>query len=182
MFLPALGVAGALAGLTAAGALASSISVSGQNYTVTARTLRGSDFAQYGAALPTAAGTRMVAVSVIGNAALSGLCQAAGIPGTSLSLRLTAGGHGNPVRAANMVVAADRLHGDARFSDIVIGQDAGHLGAGGVTPPPRAGTFGEMAGSVTIRNLRQDTWLTTAGTFSLPGLSLGFTAGPRPCG
>lgn len=182
MFVPALGVAGALVGLTAAGALTNSISVSGQNFTVAASTLSGSNFAQYGAALPTAAGTKMVAVSVIGNAKLTNLCQAVGIPTTPLSLKLTAGGGGTPASASNMVVAADSLQGDASFSNIVIGQDAGQLGANGVTPKPTAGTFGEMADHVTINNLKQDTWLTTAGTFKLPGLSLGFTTDPTPCG
>ena len=38
----------------------------------------------------------------------------------------------------------------------------------------QAGGFGQEAGSVTIDNLVQDTWLTTAGTFTLPGLTLGF--------
>jgi hypothetical protein len=182
MFVPALGVAGALVGLTAAGALTNAISVSGQSFTVAASSLQGSNFAQYGAPLPTAAGTKMVAVSVIGDAHLSNLCQAVSIPSTPLSLKLTAGGGGTAAHATNMVVAADRLQGDATFHNIVIGQNAGDLGANGVTPAPTAGTFGEMADSVTINNLRQNTWLTTAGTFSLPGLNLGFTTDPTPCG
>jgi hypothetical protein len=174
MLVPSLGAAGALIGLTASGVLASSISVSGQAYTVAASKLQGTGFAQYGAPLATAAGTKFVAVSVIQSANLSSLCQSVAVPGTPLTLKLTAGGGGTPVQAGNMVVAADHLSGDASFGNIVIGQDAGQLGAG-ATPGPAPGTFGEMADTVTIDNLRQHTWLTTAGTFTLPGLNLGFT-------
>jgi hypothetical protein len=66
------------------------------------------------------------------------------------------------------------LSGNASFGNIAIGQDAstlnqdpGNVGA--------AGGFGEQAATITIDNLRQHTWLTTAGTFTLPGLSLSFS-------
>ena len=39
-----------------------------------------------------------------------------------------------------------------------------------------AGGFGQQADSMEIDNLVQHTWLTTAGTFTLPDLSLGFGA------
>jgi Family of unknown function (DUF6230) len=173
MLVPALGAGGILVGLTASGVLASSISVSGQPFTVTASNLSGGPFAQYGAALPTAQGTKPVAVSVIGIGKLTNLCQSVSVGG--LTLRLTAGGGGNtPVSANNLVVAADTLSGDATFKNITIGQDAGQMGVSGVTPAPTSGSFGEMADSVSIDNLRQNTFLTTAGTFTLPGLSLSF--------
>jgi Family of unknown function (DUF6230) len=172
MLVPSLGVGGILVGLTASGVLASSISVSGQPFTVTASNLSGSPFAQYGAALPTAQGTKPVAVSVIGAGKLTNLCQSVSVGG--LTLRLTAGGGNTPVSADNLVVAADSLSGDATFKNITIGQDAGQMGVSGVTPAPTSGSFGEMADSVSIDNLRQNTFLTTAGTFTLPGLSLSF--------
>jgi hypothetical protein len=37
------------------------------------------------------------------------------------------------------------------------------------------GDFGQQADSVVITNLRQDNFATTAATFSLPGLTLGFS-------
>jgi Family of unknown function (DUF6230) len=172
MLVPAPGAGGILVGLTASGVLASSISVSGQPFTVTASNLSGSPFAQYGAALPTAQGTKPVAVSVIGNGKLTDLCQSVSVGG--LTLRLTAGGGGTAVSASNLVVAADSLSGNATFQNITIGQDAGQMGVSGVTPAPTSGSFGEMADSVSIDNLRQNTFLTTAGTFTLPGLSLSF--------
>jgi len=64
----------------------------------------------------------------------------------------------------------------ATFTNISIGDDAGTL-----TEDPgttgAAGSFGEQADTVTIDNLNQDTWLTTAGTFTLPDLRLGFGGG-----
>jgi hypothetical protein len=75
---------------------------------------------------------------------------------------------------ANLIVDAGGQTGSvATFHNISIGLDAGTL-----TEDPgttgTAGTFGEQADSVTIDNLNQDTWLTTAGTFTLPDLSLSF--------
>ena len=68
---------------------------------------------------------------------------------------------------------ADQLSGDATFSNITIGQDAGTLTEDpGVSGP--SGGFGQQADGVTIDNLRQHTWLTTAGTFTLPGFNLSF--------
>lgn len=176
MLVPSLGAAGALIGLTASGVLASSISVSGQAFTVKADQLQGNSFAQYGALLPTSQGTKPVAVSVIGDASLTNLCQSVSLG--PLTLRITAGNSGTPASASNMVVAADHLAGDATFSNIVIGQDAGQMGVSGANPAPTAGSFGQMADSVTINNLNQNTYLTTAGTFKLPNLNLGFG---NPC-
>jgi hypothetical protein len=181
MLVPALGAAGALIGLTAGGVLASSISVSGTAFTVTADQLDGSNFAQYGALMsPAGRGPTPVAVSVIQDGTLSNLCQAVSVGPVSLLLR--AGRGGTPVSASDLVVAADHLSGEATFSNIQIGQDAGTLNVpSGTYPAPTAGGFGESASHVTIGNLVQHTWLTTAGTFKLPGLSLGFTTASSPC-
>jgi hypothetical protein len=90
-----------------------------------------------------------------------------------VTLRITAGGGGNPATASNLIVDSDNLSSDATFNNIVIGQDAGTLSEDpGVTGP--SGGFGQQADSVTIDNLHQNTWLTTAGTFTLPGFSLSF--------
>jgi Family of unknown function (DUF6230) len=165
--VPAAAVAGILVGLTAEGALASSISVSGQEFIITATQLKGTGFAQFGGALPNSKGSQTpVIVSSIKNATMSNLCQSVSVLG--MTVHLTAGGKGDPVSASNLVVdASDQTASSAVFSDISIGQDAGTLGG-------PAGTFGEAASQVTIDNLVQHTWYTTAGTFTLPNLSLGF--------
>ena len=165
--VPAFVVAGLLVGLTAEGALASSISVSGQEFTITADQLAGTGFAQYGGTLPNSHGSQTpVIVSSIKNATMTDLCQSVTVLG--MTVHLTAGGGGSPVSASNLVVDAnDQTASSAVFTNLSIGQDAGTLGG-------PAGTFGEAADQVTINNLVQHTWYTTAGTFTLPGLSLGF--------
>lgn len=165
--IPAIAVAGVLVGLTAEGALASSISVSGQEFTITADQLAGTGFAQFGGALPNSSGGQTpVIVSSIKDATLTKLCQSVSVLG--MTVHLTAGGNGTPVSASNLVVDAnDQTASSAVFTNISIGQDAGTLGG-------PAGTFGEEADQVTIDNLVQHTWYTTAGTFTLPSLSLGF--------
>lgn len=165
--IPAAVVAGLLVGLTAEGALASSISVSGQEFTITANQLKGSGFAQYGGALPSSRGGQTpVIVSSIKNATMSNLCQSVTVLG--MTVHLTAGSGSTPVSANNLVVDAnDQTASSAIFTNISIGQDAGTLGG-------PAGTFGEEASGVTINRLVQHTWYTTAGTFTLPNLSLGF--------
>ena len=174
--VPAVAIAGTLVGLTAEGAIASSISVSGQAFTIAASQLSGSGFEQFGGVVTETGGTQHpVMVSAIQNANLSNLCQSVSVFG--ITLRLTAGGGGTPANAQNLIVDADSQTGSsATFTNITIGQDAGTLTeVPGVTGP--AGTFGEQADSVTINDLRQDTWLTTAGTFTLPNLNLGFGQG-----
>ena len=76
--------------------------------------------------------------------------------------------------ASNLIVDASGQTGSkAVFHNITIGQDAGSLGADpGATGP--AGGFGQEADSVVIDNLVQHTWLTTAGTFTLPDLRMSF--------
>lgn len=168
--VPAVAIAGTLVGLTAEGALASSISVSGQEFTVTADSLTGTGFAQYGNILSGGPnGEQAVIVSAMQTATLSNLCQSVSVPTPlgNLVIRLTAGGSGTPVSADNLVVDANDLSGSsATFTNIAIGQDAGTLGG-------TAGSFGESADSVTINGLVQHAWYTTAGTFTLPNLSLG---------
>jgi hypothetical protein len=167
VMLPAMAIAGLLVGLTAEGAIGASISVSGQEFLVTADELDGTGFQQYPGQVAVDGGggsktTVPVIISAIRNATLTNLCQSVSVAG--LTLRLTAGGGATPVSASDLVVDAATVSGNARFQNIAIGTDAGR------------GKFGEQAGNVTITHLRQDTWLTSAGTFTLPGLSLGFGA------
>lgn len=172
--VPAVAIAGILVGLTAEGAIASSFSVSGTEYTVTASQLNGSGFVQFGTALPQGNKQLPVIESGIASAQLTNLCQSVSVPvfGT---IRLTAGTtSGSPVSASNLIVDASGQTGsEAIFKNITIGQDASTLDQDGAAVGS-PGAFGEQATHVTIDNLVQKTWLTTAGTFTLPNLSLGF--------
>ena len=170
--VPAVIVAGALIGLTAEGAIASSISVSGEQYLITASKLTGTGFEQFGGTVSSTSGSQPVIISAIHSATLTNLCQSVTIG--PITLHLTAGGDGTPVSAQNLIVDASGQTGsEAVFHNISIGLDAGTLnedpGADGTS-----GGFGQQADSMEIDNLVQHTWLTTAGTFTLPDLSLGF--------
>jgi hypothetical protein len=171
VLVPAGAIAATLVGLTAQGAIAANVSVSGQQFLVTSTQLNGTGFEQFGSEVSAGSGTKPVIVSGIGSATLSNLCQA--VKAGPLTMLLTAGG-GTPVAATNLIVDASSLSGSsATFRGITIGQDAGTLTA---TPGTAgaAGGFGEQAATITIRNLVQHTWLTTAGTFTLPGLHVSF--------
>ena len=92
--VPAVAVAGILVGLTAEGALASSISVSGQEFVITADQLKGTGFAQFGGALPNSKGGQTpVIVSSIKDATMTNLCQSVTVLG--MTVHLTAGGSGS---------------------------------------------------------------------------------------
>jgi Family of unknown function (DUF6230) len=171
LFVPALAAAAVLIGLTAEGALAANVSVSGSAFKISSTQLNGTGFVQFGGEVTDGGTAHPVAISGIQSATLANLCQSVAVG--PVTLRITAGGGGTPVSASNLIVDADQQSGNATFHNITIGQDAGTLTEDpGVTGP--AGGFGEQADSVTIDNLQQNTWLTTAGTFTLPGFSLTF--------
>jgi hypothetical protein len=166
------------------GVLAASFAVSGSNFKVSADSLNGTGFEQIGyvdhdvtfnPASGTTAGLHPVALSAIGTADLTNMCQSVvqpvTIPGVGTlgvaTLRITAAAP----HATNLTVDADDLKGDATFTNIKIGQDASTLDTvSGIQGP--AGAFGQEADGVVINNLQQTAWATTAGTFQLSGLHL----------
>jgi hypothetical protein len=185
--VPSLAATGALLGLTAGGALASSFSISGQQFQVSADSLNGTGFQQFGTVDQEANHTPVaVAESQIGSAQITNLCQSvvAGFPfglGT-FTLRITAGTGSTPVHASSLVIDANQLSGSvATFHNINIGQDASTLNAVSGVPQGAAGTFGQQASDISISNLHQTAYSTSAGTFTLPGFSLNLSAGDHSC-
>jgi hypothetical protein len=184
--VPSLAATGALLGLTASGALASSFSISGQQFQVSADQLEGSGFQQFATVDQKASGLQPVAESEIGSAQITNLCQSvvADFPfglGT-YTLRITAGGGDTPVSASSLIIDANQLSGStATFKDINIGQDASTLNAVSGVPLGSAGTFGQQASHVSISNLHQTAYSTSAGTFTLPGFRLNLSAGSNSC-
>jgi len=184
-FAAALGISGALAAamviFTANGLLAASFSISGIPFTVTASELHGTGFEQFATVDEVAPGSPnlgdtggqvVVIVSAIDQATLTNLCQSIDLGG--MQLKLTAGDSTRKVSAHTLVVDSDLISGDAEFKQITIGQDASTLDK---VPGVKGniGVFGQQADEVTITNVRQNNWATTAGTFTLPNLRLGFT-------
>jgi hypothetical protein len=171
VMVPAAAVAAALVGLTAQGAIGANISVSGREYLVTATQFSASGFEQFAKYDTQIDGKKVpVIVSALRFATINKLCQAVPTGVGNISFLLTAGSGSRPVTARNLIVDASSLAGDARFTNIAIGQDASTLNEAPAIGAP--GTFGQQADTVVIKHLVQHTWLTTAGTFTLPGLSL----------
>jgi len=166
--------------LTAQGVLAASFSVSGLPFTVTADKLQGTGFEQFATLDEMAPGSPnegdtggqlVLIVSAVKNAELTNLCQSVNLGGTNL--KITAGDHGTPVTATNLVVDSDLVTGDASFNKIEVGRDASTLNrVPGVKG--QIGVFAQQAESVTITNLRQNNFATTAATFKLANLHMSF--------
>jgi Family of unknown function (DUF6230) len=177
VMVPTVLVVTALGATIANGAVPVSFAVSGSTFRVTADKLVGTNFVQYGSAVVEKNGTpHVVAVSGIQSADLTNMCQVVAVPGTPLSMVLKAGGGGTPAHADDLIISMTDLSGDATFTNINIGQDASTLGGPDGTGG-QAGTFGQRADQVVITNLSQTAYATSAGTFTLPGLTLGFTTG-----
>ncbi|GAA3753615.1 hypothetical protein HDA32_004442 [Spinactinospora alkalitolerans] len=181
--IPALGAAGVLVALTAQGSIAASFAVSGDSFKISADSITGTGFAQYGDVSTSADDTRHpVAVSVIDEAELVNLCQSVLMetPVGEMTLLVNAGQDDTPVSAENLVVDTEQLSGDATFTNMEIGRDAGTLeNASGQSGA--AGAFGQQADTVAINDLQQVAWGVNAGTFRLSGLHLGLEPGNHEC-
>lgn len=175
-------VAGGMLFGMANGAFAASFAVSGQDFKISADRLEGDGFAQYGGVVKDAEGREIpVAMSGIKNATLVNLCQSVRVKDAPMSLTITAGTEkGRPAKATDLLIGVKDLAGDATFTNINIGQDAGTLRSGGAEARGETGAFGQQADDVTITGLRQTAVSTTAGTFTLTGLQLKLNFGSRP--
>lgn len=192
--------AGATAGLlslVANGAVAATFTVSGQQFKIRADKLVATGFVQYGTidarnepgSDPPTQAPEPVAVAAMKNATLTNLCQSVvtdlGDFG-SLTLTITAGTGKNAVTAEDMVVDMSQLNGNATFEHIEIGRDASTLDKGPTNDPGemaqrREGFFSQQADKVTITDLRQVAWATSAGRFNLYDLALRLHWGKDEC-
>jgi hypothetical protein len=182
MLLVSGAITGTLVVLTAEGALGVQFSISGIPFKVTADKLDGTGFEQFAtldSMVPNSpnagktGGQLVLIVSAIKRATLTNMCQSIALGGEYL--KITAGGGSTPVSADTLVVDSSQINGDASFGNINVGEDASKLNeVPNVTGP--AGLFSQQADHVTITNLVQTNYATTAGTFTLPGLSMGFSS------
>ncbi|MEX2981775.1 DUF6230 family protein [Streptomyces sp. C36] len=183
--VPGFAATAALAVALAQGALAASFAVSGQEFKVSAQSLEGEGFAQYGGIDRNARGKLLpVAVTAIKKARLDDLCQSVvtTLPGLGdISLRLTAGAGGKPVEAENLFIDATQLGGDATFKNIEIGRDASTLNKGPASAQGLQDAFGQQADKVVMTHVRQVAWATNAGTFKLNGLNMKIGFGKQEC-
>ncbi len=203
VMVPSLAATAAIGVGLAQGALAASFAISGQEFKVTTDKLEGTQFVQYGSVnegktlegKPFAA---PVAVSGFDTAKITNMCQSVVTPVLGLgniTLRLEAGKaaadsgkDADKVNASELYLDVSYLEADADFKNIDIGIAAGALDHGpdgkpsgrqGIQPNTKANPygFGQRAESVTLTDVKQKAWATTAGTFKLPDLKLSLHRG-----
>ncbi|GGO92812.1 DUF6230 family protein [Wenjunlia tyrosinilytica] len=187
VMVPSVAATAAIGVALGQGALAASFSVSGQQFKVTADTLDGTGFSQYGAIDSGKSGAHPVAVVGLDHANISNLCQSVVVPVPvfgDISLKLTAGTGAKKVEADNLYIDADDLSANATFHKIDIGVSVDDLSKG---PKPSKGdkvlpdSFAQQAESVHFEDVKQRAWATTAGTFKLSGLGMKVEKGKHEC-
>ncbi|MEU4694766.1 DUF6230 family protein [Actinoplanes sp. NPDC023714] len=171
-------VAGGLVLALANGALAANFTIAGEQFKLSASKLVGNGFTQYSGELETKDGTVQAAMSGIERATLNDLCQSVAVG--PVTLRIEAGDDpAHPVKAENLLIGMSSLGGDATFEEIQIGLDAGTLDRAQDEAKGESGAFGQQAKTVTINNLRQQAYYTSASTFTLNGMSLKLHVGGK---
>jgi hypothetical protein len=122
-------------------------------------------------------------VSAFKTAQIEKMCQSVVTPNIPLvgtvTLRLEAGTEPkHQVTADNLYIDVADLSANAKFEDIDIGVAAGSM-KGGPGPGMKGGSevadpngFGQQAKSVQLTDVKQTAWATTAGTFTLPNLTM----------
>ncbi|WP_433824999.1 DUF6230 family protein [Actinoplanes sp. CA-015351] len=164
-------VAGGLVLALAEGALAANFTIAGEQFKLSASKLVGTGFTQYSGELETKDGKIPAAMSGIERATLNDLCQSVAVG--PITLRIEAGTDpDHPVKANDLLIGMSSLGGDATFTEMQIGLDAGTLDRAQDEAKGAPGGFGQQAKTVTIVNLRQQAYYTSASTFTLNGMSL----------
>ncbi|MFF4798777.1 DUF6230 family protein [Streptomyces sp. NPDC001351] len=193
VMVPSVAATAAIGVALAQGALAASFSVSGQQFKVSADSLVGHGFEQYGAidsgyTLDGKKTAHPVAVSAFNDATITNLCQSVVTPDIpllgSVSLILHAGGGKDPVEASKLYIDLDDLSADATFTNIDIGVAARDANKGpgiksGDTTNPNG--FAQQAEKAELTGVKQTAWATTAGTFKLSGLKMSVQTGTHEC-
>jgi hypothetical protein len=186
VMVPTVVAAGVLTVMISQGAIAASFAVSGQQFELTAGSLTGTGFANYGTVDKEVNGTVVpVAVSAFSSAQITDLCQSVVTPLPvigDVTLTIKAGASGTPVSADNLVIDMTQLNaGTATFTNINIGQDASTLTGSATGAVGQAGLFGQEASQATLQNVQQVAVATNAGSFTLSNMSMDVTTGDNPC-
>ncbi|PRY34387.1 DUF6230 family protein [Umezawaea tangerina] len=176
--------AGALMFGMSQGALAASFAVSGSSFKVSADTLTGEGFVQFGGIDAGSGQAHPVAVNGFRKATLDTFCQSVFLPGLPIvgdvTMRITAADVAG-MQADNLVVNLTDLTGDLTLGNPQIGVDAGSLDKGPAGLKGQAGGFGLQADNATITGLHQTAWSTTAQTIKFTGMGLTVRTGRQEC-
>lgn len=188
VMVPSVAATAAIGVALSQGALAASFSVSGQQFKVTADSIDGKGFIQYGALDSGKSGDHPVAVVGMNSAKITNLCQSVVVPVPifgDVSMVLKAGKQGGPrVEAKKLYIDADDLKANATFNKVDIGVSVDRTTKG---PGPAKGdkyapdSFAQQAESVHFEDVKQRAWATTAGTFKLSGLGMSVKKGKHEC-
>ncbi|RKN40877.1 DUF6230 family protein [Streptomyces hoynatensis] len=188
VMVPSVAATAAIGVALAQGALAASLSISGQEFKVHVDRLVGEGFAQYGTVIaPSGEGHVAAAVSAFDHADLYNLCQSVVVPVPlfgDVTLVINAGSdEENPAEADNLFIDVAQLDADATFSNVNIGVDTADVSGGAPSDwyHGAPGTFAQNADSVVLTDVEQTAWATTAGTFKLSDLSLRLYNGGHEC-
>jgi hypothetical protein len=186
VMVPTVVAAGALTVAMANGAIAASFAVSGQQFKLTAGSLTGTGFVNYGTIDHHADGSTFpVAVSAFKSASITNLCQSVvtTLPVIgAVTLTIKAGAGTTPVTATDLVIDMQQLNADsAVFTNINIGQDASTLSGSAQGAVGTAGLFGQQADQATLTGVKQIANSTNAGSFALHDMSMGLSLGDNSC-
>lgn len=190
VMVPTIGIAGAMTVMMAEGVLASSFSVSGQAFEVSADKLDGTTFVQSGTVIADSGGHQhAVAVAGIKSATINNMCQSVDVPlpvgGAHLTIVLRAGQDpANPVTASDLVLDTDQVNSpDATFTGVTIGADAADVAnqtqIAGFTGVP--GGFAQVVDHAVLNGVTQHAYSTTASTMHLNGLSISAGFNGKQC-
>ncbi len=180
--VPGFVAAAVLGGMTTQGLLAASFAVSGDSFKMSADSLVGNGFSQYGDVADSVDGSaRAIGLSTVNTAELENLCMSSlwDLPIGEATLVINAGAD-TPVEGTNLVIDIEQLQGNAEFGAIEIGRDASTLdkAEGGQGP---AGGFGLQADTITVTDMEMTTWAVTSGSLRLSGLHLAIKPGNHEC-
>ncbi|MFJ8152641.1 DUF6230 family protein [Streptomyces sp. NPDC094468] len=198
VMVPSVAATACIGVALAQGALAASFSVSGQQFKVSADSLEGNGFQQYGAVDSgyTLSGEKTVhpvAVSAFNDATITNLCQSVVTPNVpifgNVSLILRAGTEAKkPVEASKLYIDLDDLSADATFTGLNIGVAAKDSTKGpGIKSDEVANKqtnpygFAQEADHASLTKVQQTAWATTAGTFKLSGLHMSISTKGAEC-
>ncbi|WP_098729954.1 DUF6230 family protein [Brevibacterium epidermidis] len=174
-------VSAMLMGGVAQGAVPVSFAISGTQFKISSSQLEGTGFSQYsGVAKDADGGKHAVVTANIKDATLENLCQSAvqETPLGKVGILIKAGGQGTPASAKNLQIGMTGLEGDAEFKNIRIGVDASDVNT---KAKGSKGDFSQDADTISIKDLKQDSWSTTASVFTLKDMSLKLTDGSEQC-
>lgn len=190
VMVPTVVAAGVLTVAMANGAIAASFAVSGQQFKLTADTIHGYGFANYGTVLnadkPNAkAGAIPAAISAFKSADITNLCQSVvtTLPLIGdVTLTIKAGAGSAPVHATDLIIAMQQLNASsATFTNINIGEDASTLQGTAASAEGTPGLFGQQADEAVLTKVQQVANSTNAGSFALHDMSMGISIGNNPC-